>query len=36
MDICKGMDYPFLQPKHLEREMKGGPLHLYTPVLGSA
>jgi hypothetical protein len=28
------MDYPILQAKYLEREMKGGPLHLYTSVFG--
>ncbi len=27
-----GMDYDFLQPKHLEQVMCSGPLHLYTSV----
>jgi hypothetical protein len=26
------MDYPFLQPKYLEWEMRGCPLHLYTSM----
>jgi hypothetical protein len=26
------MDYPFLQLRHLEKEFRGGPLHLYTLV----
>ncbi len=34
-DICLGMDYPFLQPKYLEKEFTGGQLHLYTSVFGS-
>jgi hypothetical protein len=33
-DICLGMDYPFLQPKYLEKEFTGGQLHLYTSVFG--
>jgi hypothetical protein len=33
-DICLGMDYPFLQPKYLEKEFRGGQLHLYTSVFG--
>jgi hypothetical protein len=33
-DVCIDMDYPFLQPKHLEQEMRGGPLHLYKSVFG--
>jgi hypothetical protein len=33
--ICLGMDYPFLQPRHLEKEFRGGQLHLYTSVFGS-
>jgi hypothetical protein len=28
------MDYPYLQPRHLEQEMSGGPLNLYTSVFG--
>ncbi len=30
IDICLGMDYPFLQPRHLEKEsgVAGTPLHL--------
>jgi hypothetical protein len=34
-DICLGMDYPFLQPKYLEKEFTGGQLHLYTSVFGA-
>ncbi len=34
IDIIISMDYPFLQPRHLEQEMRGGPLHLYTSVFG--
>ncbi len=34
-DICLGMDYPFLQPKYLEKEFTGGQLHLYTTVFGA-
>jgi hypothetical protein len=34
-DVCLGMDYPFLQPRHLEKEFRGGQLHLYTSVFGS-
>jgi hypothetical protein len=26
---------PFLQPRHLEKEFRGGKLHLYTLVFGS-
>jgi hypothetical protein len=29
------MDYPFLQPKYLEKEFTGGQLHLYTSVFGA-
>ncbi len=29
-----GMDYPFLQPRYLEKEFMGGQLHLYTSVFG--
>jgi hypothetical protein len=29
------MDYPFLQPRHLEKEFRSGQLHLYTSVFGS-
>jgi hypothetical protein len=35
IDICLGMDYPFLQPKYLEKEFTGGQLHLYTSVFGA-
>lgn len=31
-DICTRMDYPFLQLRYLEQEMRGGLLHLYTSV----
>ncbi len=34
IDICLGMDYPFLQPRHLKKEFRGGQLHLYTSVFG--
>ncbi len=34
IDICLGMDYPFLQPRHLEKEFRAGQLHLYTTVFG--
>jgi hypothetical protein len=34
-DICLGMDYPFLQPRYLEKEFTGGQLHLYTSVFGA-
>ncbi len=29
------MDYPFLQPKYLEKEFTGGQLHPYTSVFGA-
>jgi hypothetical protein len=31
-DVCIRIDYPFLQPSHLEQELRGGPLHLNTSV----
>jgi hypothetical protein len=31
--ICIGMDYPFLQPRHLKQEQCSGLLHLYTSLL---
>jgi hypothetical protein len=34
IDVCLGMDYPLLQPRHLEKEFCGGQLHLYTSVFG--
>jgi hypothetical protein len=34
MDICIGMDYPFLQPRHLVQGMRQGLLHLYLLVFG--
>jgi hypothetical protein len=34
IDVCLGMDYPFLQPRHLEEKFRGGQLHLYTLVFG--
>jgi len=33
-DVCIGADYPQLQPKHIEREMGDGPLHIYQSVFG--
>jgi hypothetical protein len=33
-NVCIGIDYPFLQPRHLEWEMRGSPLHLHTSVFG--
>jgi hypothetical protein len=36
VDFCLGMDYPYLQPRHLEKEFRGGQLHLYTSVFGSS
>ncbi len=35
IDVCLGMDYPHLQPRHLEKEFRGGQLHLYTSVFSS-
>jgi hypothetical protein len=35
VDVCLGMDYPHLQPRHLEKEFRGGQLHLNTSVFGS-
>jgi hypothetical protein len=35
IDICLGKDYPFLNLRHLEKEFRGGQLHLYTSVFGS-
>ncbi len=32
MDLCISMGNDFMQPKHLEQEMYGRPLHLYTSV----
>jgi hypothetical protein len=29
------MDYPFLQPRYLDKEFTGGQLHLYTSVFGA-
>ncbi len=34
VDVCLGMDYPHLQPRHLETELRGGHLHLYMSVFG--
>jgi hypothetical protein len=34
--VCLGIDYPFLQPRHLEKELRGGQLHLYTSVFGGS
>ncbi len=34
-DVCIEMDYPFLQPRHLEKEFRGNSLHLYTSVFGN-
>jgi hypothetical protein len=33
-DVCIGADYPQLQPKHIEQEMRNGPLHVYRSVFG--
>jgi len=33
-DVCIGADYPHLQPKHIEQEMGGGPLHIYQSIFG--
>ena len=33
-DICVGADYPQLQPKHIEKEMGDGQLHVYQSVFG--
>jgi hypothetical protein len=30
------MDYTFLQPRHLEKEFRGGSMHLHTSVLGNS
>jgi len=33
-DVCIGADYEHLQPKHIEQEIKGGPLHIYRSTFG--
>jgi hypothetical protein len=33
-DVCIGMDYPFLQSRNLEKELRGSLLLLYTSVFG--
>ena len=33
-DICVGADYPQLQPKHIEREIGNGQLHVYQSAFG--
>jgi hypothetical protein len=32
LDVCIGMDYPFLELRYLEQKMRGSPLHQYTLV----
>jgi hypothetical protein len=33
-DICVGADYPHLQPKHIEKEIGNGQLHVYQSAFG--
>jgi hypothetical protein len=33
-DICVGADYPQLQPKHIEKEIGNGQLHVYQSAFG--